>query len=315
MMAADSNRIRVHWSEHDRDDWDAAHRAACGPLQQDWAYGDAMLSLLVPVLRARIELDGEPTALAQLLVRRWGRYGAVALCSRGPLWRRELGADDKAGIYRALKRTLPLPGLRFLLVTPEQAAGEAHGLSPLRRVLTGMSTVLLDLAPEPEQLRARFDGRWRNRLASSERAGLTVQRVGSNPNQFRWLVEADIAQRQSKGLSGLPAPFFERYALARSPASKAVLTLRADAGRECVAAMMFLVHGSSATYEIGWTSDQGRDLHAHNLILWQAMQMLKAQGIRQLDLGGVNTIRSAGLARFKLGSGGRVLTLAGSYLL
>jgi lipid II:glycine glycyltransferase (peptidoglycan interpeptide bridge formation enzyme) len=41
---------------------------------------------------------------------------------------------------------------------------------------------------------------------------------------------------------------------------------------------------------------------------------LQQRGVRLLDLGGVNTQRSAGIARFKLGTGGRVLTLAGTYL-
>lgn len=313
-MAADSNRITVHWGGHDAAGWDASHAAAGGSLQQDWAYGDAMLSLLVPVLRARIDIDGKPAALAQLLVRRWGRVGAVALCSRGPVWLRKVAPEDKTRAYRAMKRSLPLPGLCFLVVTPEETAGVSHGLSPLRRVMTGLSTVTLDLAQDTELLRAGFEVRWRNRLSTSERSGIDVQRVGTNPNQFRWLVEADMAQRAAKGLSGLPAPFFERYALTRTPATKALLTLRADAGRDRIAAMMFLIHGSVATYEIGWTTDKGRDLHAHNLILWNAMQMLKSQGIRTLDLGGVNTYRSAGLARFKLGTGGRVLTLAGTYL-
>lgn len=313
-MAADSNRIAIHWGGHDERAWDAAHAAAGGSLQQDRAYGDAMLSLLVPVLRARIDIDGEPAALAQLLVRRWGRIGAVALCSRGPVWVREIAADDRARVFRAIRHSLPLPGLRFLLVTPEEAAGQRHGLSPLRRVMTGLSTVTLDLTQDADALRAGFEVRWRNRLSSAERSGLDVQRVGTNPNQFRWLVEADMAQRAERGLSGLPALFFERYALTRTPPGKAMLTLRADAGRDRVAAMMFLIHGSVATYEIGWTTDKGRDLHAHNLLLWNAMQMLKSQGIRVLDLGGVNTGRSAGLARFKLGTGGRVLTLAGTYL-
>lgn len=313
-MAADSNRITIHWNGHDGDAWDAAHAAAGGSLQQDRAYGDAMLSLLVPVLRARIDIDGTPAALAQLLVRRWGRVGAVALCSRGPVWLRDIAPVDKARAYRALKRSLPLPGLRFLLVTPDEAAGVPNGLSPLRRVMTGMSTVTLDLTQDIDALRAGFEVRWRNRLSSAERARLEVQRVGTNPNQFRWLVDADMAQRADKGLAGLPAPFFERYALARTPPSRAMLSLRVDAGKERIAAMMFLVHGSAATYEIGWTTDKGRDLHAHNLILWNAMQILKSQGLRLLDLGGVNTGRSAGLARFKLGTGGHVLTLPGTYL-
>ena len=55
-------------------------------------------------------------------------------------------------------------------------------------------------------------------------------------------------------------------------------------------------------------------MHAHNLILWKGIEALKERGIRMLDLGGVNTIRSAGIARFKMSTGGKVLTLAGTYI-
>ncbi len=314
-MAADSNRMQVHWGSHDIAAWDAAHAATLGSLQQDWAYGSAMLALGVPVLRARVESDGVPLAQAQFIVRRFGRIGSVALCSRGPVWLQAVSANDKAHACKAMKQSLPLPGLRFMLVTPEQAAGEANGLSPMRRVMTGMSTVMLDLNPTMDELRARLERRWRHRLVSSEAAGLSIQRVGTQPNQFRWLLDAEMAQRGDKGLDGLPPAFFERYVLSRAQGANTMLTLRADAGRDRIAAMMFLIHGHSAIYHIGWTSDKGRDLHAHNLILWKGIEELKARGIRQLDLGGVNTTRSAGIARFKISTGGKVLTLAGSYLL
>ncbi len=108
--------------------------------------------------------------------------------------------------------------------------------------------------------------------------------------------------------------FFEPYIQSRQQPAQCVLSLRADLGRERVAAMMFLIHGQAATYQVGWSSPQGRDLNAHNLLLWQAMNELKARGVRRLDLGGINTTRSAGLARFKLGTGGQVQVLAGTYL-
>jgi lipid II:glycine glycyltransferase (peptidoglycan interpeptide bridge formation enzyme) len=104
------------------------------------------------------------------------------------------------------------------------------------------------------------------------------------------------------------------YAKARQVPAKTILTMRADLGRERVAGMLFLIHGESATYQVGWTNDQGRDLHAHHLVLWHAIEELKSRGVRILDLGGVNTQRSAGVARFKIRTGGRVVTFAGTYI-
>ena len=75
-----------------------------------------------------------------------------------------------------------------------------------------------------------------------------------------------------------------------------------------------LIHGEAATYQVGWTSDTGRDLHAHSLILWKGIEELRERGVRKLDLGGVNTTRSAGIARFKMSTGGQVLTCAGTFI-
>jgi lipid II:glycine glycyltransferase (peptidoglycan interpeptide bridge formation enzyme) len=137
--------------------------------------------------------------------------------------------------------------------------------------------------------------------------------MGSNPGQYRWLLDQEEAQRQQRGFAGLPLPFFDAYILSRKQPDKTVLTMRADLGRERVAAMMFLQHGQAATYQVGWSNEQGRQLNAHNLLLWQAISALQQRGIQVLDLGGINTARSAGIARFKIGTGGEVLQLAGTY--
>jgi hypothetical protein len=197
---------------------------------------------------------------------------------------------------------------------PEVAEGQPHGLSSMRRIMSGMSTVMLDLNPSLEELRAQLDRRWRHRLVGGESSEMTIHRVGTNVGQYRWVLDAEIQQRTDKKLEGLPIPFFDNYVHARKQPAQNILTLRADLGRDRIAAMMFLIHGTAATYQVGWTSEKGRDMHAHNLILWRGIEELKSRGIRMLDLGGVNTIRSAGIARFKMSTGGKVLTLAGSYI-
>ena len=222
-------------------------------------------------------------------------------------------AKEKELIYQVLKKTIPLNKLRVVLFTPAEQASADLGLSPWRRVMTGQSTVMLDITKSLPDLRAGLDKRWRHRLGGAENSELTVHRVGTNPGQYRWLLDADMQQREQRGLLGLPLQFFDLYAQSRQQPSKNVLTIRADIGRDRVAGMLFLIHGEAATYQVGWTSDVGRDQHAHNLILWHGIQELQARGVRELDLGGVNTIRSAGIARFKMSTGGKVITYAGSY--
>ena len=307
--------MKVNWDTLSYPEWDAHHAAAAAPLQQDWAYGACMKTLAVGVLRALIEQDGTPVALAQFIVRRMvGGLANMALCSLGPVWLQPLSGADKARVYKALKKTIPLKNLRVVAFTPLEAPGPELGLSRWRRVMTGHSTVVLDLQPELEVLRAQLDGRWRYSLARAEESSLTVHRVGTNAGQYRWLLDAEMQQREQRGLHGLPLQFFDLYVPSRQQPTKTILTLRADVGRDRVAGMMFLIHGESATYQVGWTNDAGREHNAHNLILWNAIQELRERGVRKLDLGGVNTTRSAGIARFKIGTGGQVLSCAGTFI-
>lgn len=306
--------MQVVWNPTDHDFWDAAHARAGAALQQDWAYGACMKAMGVSVLRAQVQRNDQPVALAQFIVRKWLGVLHVALCGRGPVWLADVSANEKAQAYAAIKRSMPLKGLRLVLVSPEEEASPGLGLSVWRRVMTGYSTVMLDISQPLESLRAQLEGRWRSNLAQAEQSELTVHRVGTNPGQYRWLLDADVQQREARHLEGLPLPFFDLYAKARQVPAKTILTMRADVGRERVAGMLFLLHGEAATYQVGWINDTGRAQHAHHLVLWHAIQELQSRGVRWLDLGGVNTQRSAGVARFKIRTGGRVVTFAGTYI-
>ena len=305
--------MKVEWGTQDMNAWDAAHGQAAGPLQQDWAYGSTMLVSGGTVIRAAIQAEGKTVGLAQCVVRRFGNFGGVALCTRGPLWLAPLSGKDKAHAYRSLRQSLPVKGLRFLFVTPNEPSVEDMGLSPLKRVMTGYSTALLDLTPSMADLRAGLEKRFRHRVGGAEKSDLTVHRVGTNVGQYRWLMDAEQQQRDNRSLQGMPLHFVDAYIASRKQPGHNVLTLRADIGRDRVAGMMFLLHGQAATYQIGWTSDAGRDAHAHNLLLFKGMEALKERGIRSLDMGGINTGRSAGIARFKISTGAKVVTLAGTF--
>jgi len=329
--------MRATWNGLERDAWMRLHRTAAAALQQDWAYGDAMGVLGTECLRAWVHEGGEggePVAAAQFLVRRIGGLLPVALCSHGPVWAPGTTPERQATALRTIRASAPLRWPRALLYTPDAPLAACTGFAKLRRVMTGHSTVRIDLALEPDALRAAMHGKWRNRLAAAERSALKVARVGAKPAQYRWLLDHELAQRRRRGYIALPDGFVEAWQAAvggsgagaggssRSNSSdrsatggdESVLTLRADLGRDAAAGMMFLVHGEAATYQIGWVGDAGRELGAHNLLLWHAMLELRERGVRTLDLGGVDTARGAGLARFKLGTGGEVVTLAGSYL-
>jgi len=168
------------------------------------------------------------------------------------------------------------------------------------------------LTQDDDALRAAQHGKWRNRLVVAEKSALKVERNGVKPAQYSWLLETEELQRELRGYLAPPVAIAPAFLDANGD-KNAMLILRADEGRDPVAATMFLVHGTSATYHIGWSSAAGRAAGAHNLLLWRSLSALRERGVRTVELGGVDTGRSAGLARFKIGTGGQVVTLAGTY--
>jgi hypothetical protein len=316
------DQLTIAWNHAPRAEWDAAHAAAAASYQQDWAYGAALkvMSPKVDTLRAVVRrADGSPLALAQVTARPVAMIARFALCTHGPVWCGEVSAEEKRAAYRLLRKSLPQRWPRLLVLTPDEPTSPAAGLKGMSRVMTGDATVLIDLTQDEATLRAAMESSWRNKLSKAERSGLVLQKSGLKPAQYRWLLDAEAKQRQKRGYRAMPVEMTERWQDAKAEGANGdraagLAIYRADLGRDPAAGMLFLIHGRRATYHVGWTSEAGRDNAAHNLILWTAIKELKARGVWLLDLGGVNTQSGAGIARFKLETGGRVLRRAGAFV-
>ena len=308
--------MQLQWSFNDSNFWADFHRQQDGTLQQAWDYGAALEQLGISIQRALVrDADGTPMAAAQFICRRMAFYLNLASCSRGPLWSPALDGQTRAQVLRQLRKTLPVGALRVPLFSFEATAetlppGQTQGLS---RVMTGYSTVLLDISPDESVLRAQLEGKWRNRLVKALAQPKLQVHAAPSHSRLQWLLEREEQQRQERHFGGLPSRFVEAYVAQGGKNRPNFVVGWAEHGRQTVAAMLFLLHGQRATYHIGWASDEGRELNAHNAVLWRSLPALRSHAVRTLDLGGVNTRDLAGISRFKLGTGGTVLTLAGTY--
>lgn len=307
--------MELIWNPESAELWQTLHALHRGSLQQSWAYGDALRQLGVEVHRVMVMHEGEAIGLAQFQCRRLAGYIGLASCSRGPVWTPAATAVQRCQALRWMKKSIPTRAWRATVFSPEQSldALDPQEVCGLQRVMTGFSTVMLDLRPSEEALRAALDGKWRNRLVRAEGvAGLQVH-VRASVKEAQWLLERENLQRQSRGFHALPTDFVQAFIASHAERSQAFAVATAVQGRQTLGAMLFLRHGSGATYHIGWADEEGRRLNVHNRLLWQAMLTLRAQDVQWLDLGGVNTRALPGISRFKLGTGGALLTLAGTY--
>jgi hypothetical protein len=229
------------------------------------------------------------------------------MLGRGPVWSDTLDADTRCVALHDLLERLRKHH-RVVIATPDQIGHD----DPLRArgwlALVAHGTMArLTLPDTPEILRAGLHGKWRNRLVRAEGAGITV-RLGPMPDDARhWLLEREAEQAKSRGYKRPPPAF----ALAWRAAGGARATLLATAhdADGPLAGMLFLRHGTSASYHVGWVSARGRACDAHRLLLFRAACKLASKGHAALDLGTLDTVTTPGLARFKLGSGAHPVTL------
>ncbi|WP_173012689.1 GNAT family N-acetyltransferase [Niveispirillum sp. SYP-B3756] len=283
------------------------------PLEQSFAFGASMAAFGRVPRRFLLRRNGEPVALAQVIEQ---RLGPVRLCHllRGPLL---IEGADPAALGRALallrRRYRPLAG-RIPLFTPELPAGPAADAlcraAGMGRVVTGYSTSWVDLAvPDIE---AGLSGSFRKSLkkARGEKLSIAISHGGAD---LDWIIRHHDAHRRQRGLMAPPAR--QAAALvAAQPRPRDVLACVAKRGSGILAGALFIRHGHAATYYLGAGTQEGRAACAQHLLLREALGRLAADGVRWLDTGGLNSDGMKGVARFKLGLGGELVTLAGTYL-
>lgn len=213
---------------------------------------------------------------------------------------------------RAVALELRSHGLKRtpLLISPETPQPELanQGALPL---MTPAKVAKLNLTDSIDGLRAGLHQKWRNRLKYGESQGLriTLQNMPLDPNH--WLLRADSALQKQRGYRSWPVALTLAYCAANAGRAK---LFQAFDNKTPVAAILILTHGDIATYHIAHSTERGKKLCAHNLLMWSVITWLAAQKITMLDLGLINTEDAAGLARFKLGTGAVLSKLGGTWL-
>ena len=232
-----------------------------------------------------------------------------ALCSDPDIarWRR---------FFSAFTREFPRRIGRWRHILPElddcrEARALLDGAGLRQKGPEPYRTICLDLQPDLDGIRKRFKSNWRNKLNQAERAGLAII-CDCQASSAAAFLSGYGADKSARGYRG-PAPARLATLIASaSPAGEAFI-FNAMKDDETIAAMLMFRHGHGATYQAGWTTEEGRKARAHHLLLWSAICRLKDEGVAALDLGGIHPRMAAGVTSFKQGLGGTPVTLVGIF--
>jgi len=309
----------------DRETWDLHWpKIRQAPILQSWEYGEAKRQAQgCRVQRFLLQNDkGEPVGLMQALVYALPLIGGVARINRGPVFfsdalRVSPSREDVMGIMAALRKTAQRERWRLLRIIPEFQSENGDLAAALvesgfkKRQTLPVASAAIDLTRAPEEIRAGFDGKWRNLLNKSEKMGLELE-APTLDEALPFLIGRYEAMQQEKGFKGLPTKLIRAMVMQNGPTSNcSILYARHEGERH--GAVMTVGHGDACTYLIGWTSDAGRSLQANYFLLWLAMLMQRDRGCKYFDVGGLGANTTAGVEHFKKRLKGQEYSLIGEY--
>ncbi|MEM6811391.1 MAG: GNAT family N-acetyltransferase [Pseudomonadota bacterium] len=264
-----------------------------------------------------ISMDGVEAGLVQISEAKtlFGLLHAVIL-DRGPLWFEGFGSAVHIKLFFDEMNSLyPLRFGRKRRVIPEIEQGAA-----IEQIIRqcgfektshpSYQTLWWDLTIDDDEARKNLKKNWLSSLKKVEKSNAKIE-WDCEGNFYEELKNYYILDKVDKGYEGISPKLLDNLALFSTQENPMVIG-RVKVNSETVAGVLFLIHGRSATYQIGWSSSKGRQICAHHHLLWRARAELRRYNIEQVDLGGINNA-AKGLSQFKQGTGAEPITLAGHY--
>ncbi len=310
-------KCTIKWDTYTRTSWNNLLKK-CNQvtLLQSYYYAQAMREVYQQGVRhGLIQIDGMDAGVVQMQeVSLFGKCIHAISIDRGPLWFEGFGKPDHLEVFsNVLNEQYPSRFCRKRRFIPEYTM--KNSVFSIRmwkkcKKTNDYQTILIDISKNIDDIRKNFKQTWRRNLIKAEKSGVIVE-IDEKLTTFSEFLRRYTKDRIEKGYSGPSAKFLASLAKYATLTNDCMI-LNATEDGENIGSILMLIHGSGATYQVGWTTRCGRDKRVHHLLFWHAIQLLKGQGVTSFDLGGYND-EIDGIRKFKQGMGGQDIALVGSY--
>ncbi len=285
-------------------------------FMQSWDYGEALRLVGWKVKRFVISYQGMPIAFFQTSSRKF--IFELTRIQHGPIFLlKNYNLIHVSNVFHIIRKHWRYWKGKTLLMSPFLPfSGHLHSrlLNLGYRLANKMhwESALIDLRLDNEYLLSNMKSNWRNKLKKAQKSSLKIKAVISK-SDFYWFLERYELFKKEKNFTGVNKDFLESLYKQMVP-KKSMHIFLCEYQQQYIAGIIVVSHGLCCSYMLGWNSDLGRKLSAHNLLLWEAIQKAKSKNKLFFDLGG--TLSSPiykSITEFKQGLNGEQYMLVGEY--
>jgi len=159
---------------------------------------------------------------------------------------------------------------------------------------------ILDLSFSEEQLFKRISDNTRRNIKKAIRNNVSLE-INNSPSALEEFYFMNCYTRRRHGLPPQPIKFFRKLNEFVLTKNKGFISISKYNGKS-IAAAVFLLIGKKALYKYGASLFEYQNLRPNNLLMWESIKYIKAQGFNELNFGRTE-LENIGLRRFKLGWG------------
>jgi lipid II:glycine glycyltransferase (peptidoglycan interpeptide bridge formation enzyme) len=304
--------MQFDWSPRTLKEWrEYLSRAKNTNWMQNWAYAQA--SFATEFYKTRIALithENKPVAMMSVQEIKIGPLHFVNL-KRGPLWFEQPTEKLFLDFAKTFRQEFPKSLGRRLRWMPEfemreEVLGELKNIGFKLHQHT-FTTSWIDLSLSEDDLRKNLQQKWRNCLNKALKSPLKIEADYSN-RQFPLFMEY-FRQHVLKKKYNAPSERFLQIEFKELSRQSDQYFIWAYVDGVPAAAIAIVTQGKTASYRLGWTTEQGRKHNAHHALLWKALLISKEKGLSAFDVGGLLLDEPSGFSHFKMGLGGTISNL------
>lgn len=243
--------------------------------------------------------DGVPVASCVVLLKKYGPFTLLRI-NQGPAFNSDISFFDTLFIYARLFSYMKKNYKGILILKPnilnENFEYLKSAVSYLFATSTTYSSGVIYLSSTLDTILNSFTSSFRNRLKKCNDTEELSISFDQSQTSYSWIRHYYVQNMHNKKFAGIPVETLD-YLYTHFPQS--LLLSQAILNEKPVSSVITFLNGNTATYLIGYNSEDGRKHNVNNLQFWEIIKYLKTHGYKYFDLGGIDHENTPDISTFK----------------